>query len=233
VELTKRIENMAKREGITYFGVATLSGAHDFILEQGGPAVGGFPISISLGLTLPKAIVDELPRRSDRAVALNYRCHAYEVINQRLDIIASLLSIFIQGKGHKVFPIPASAIIDDERICGSFSHKLAAYLSGLGWIGKSCLLITPTDGPRVRWTTILTDAPLVSYNKSIKEQCGDCNECVDVCPVEAFTGKPFHENEPREARFNARKCNEYFKAMEKSGKSRICGMCLYVCPHGR
>lgn len=233
MDLTKIVEKMAKREGITYFGVASLSRARDFILGQGGPAVAKFPTSISLGIALPKAIVDELPRRSDRGVALSYRYHAYDVINQRLDIIASFISIFIQGKGYRVFPISSSATIDDGRLCGSFSHKLGAHLAGLGWIGKSCLLVTPKDGPRVRWATILTDAPLNPNHGSIKEQCGACSECVHICPVKAFTGKAFNETEPRAARYNAKVCHEYFKAMEKSGKPRVCGMCLYVCPYGK
>lgn len=233
MDLSKRIREMAVEEGITYFGVASLLEVHNLILKQGGPIVVEFPISISLGITLPNAIVDQLPSRSERAIAISYRHHAYDVINQRLDSIASLISIFIQGKGYKVLPVPASAIVDDEQLCGLFSHKLGAHLSGLGWIGKSCLLITPMDGPRVRWTTILTDAPLNPNDKTIKGRCGNCNECVYICPVKAFTGKSFNESEPREARYNARKCDEYFKALEKIGKPRVCGMCLYVCPYGR
>ena len=235
MDLTKRIEKMAEGEGITHFGVADLSIAHDFILEQGGPFLSEFPLSISIGITLPKAIVDQLPRRSDRAVALSYKHHVYDVINQRLDSTASLIAIFIQKKGHRTLPIPASSTIDDERLCGSFSHKLGAHLAGLGWIGKSCLLITPIDGPRVRWATILTDAPLKNTNnRTDKDQCGDCSECIDICPVKAFTGRSFDRSEPRKARYDAKKCYDYsLGAMESSGKPRICGMCLYVCPYGR
>ena len=219
---------MAQQQGTTHFGMASLLEAHNFILEQGGPVVAEFPNSISLGIALPNSIVDQLPRRTDRAVALSYKHHAYGIINQRLDFIASLISIFIQERGDEVLPIPASATVDDERICGSFSHKLGAHLAGLGWIGKNCLLITPKNGPRVRWATILTDAPLNTKNKSVEEQCNNCEEFIDICPVKAFTGKPFRENEPRDARFNAKRCDEYGKAMERSGKPRVCGMCLYV-----
>ena len=217
MDLTNKIEKMAKQQGVTYFGVANLSKMHDFILEQGGPIVTKFPISISLGITLPMAIVDQLPGRSDRAVAFSYKHHAYDIINQRLDSVASFLSLFIQEKGYKVLPIPASIIVDDERLCGSFSHKLGAHLAGLGWIGKSCLIITPKDGPRVRWATILTDLPLnFDNNKLLPEQCGKCTECVDICPVKAFTGRRFNESEPREMRYNVKKCNDYFNAMKKS-----------------
>ena len=234
MDLTGTIEAIAKQQGIAYFGVAGLSVARDFILEQGGPRVAEFPISISLGITLPKAIVDQLPARSERAVALNYRHHAYDVINQRLDSMASLISLLIQDKGYKALPIPASVTVDDERLYGSFSHKLGAHLAGLGWIGKSCLLITPKHGPRARWATVLTDAPLSRADVNPPaEQCGNCRECVDICPVRAFTGRPFSREEPREARYDVKKCNAYFKTMGDRGKQRVCGMCLYVCPYGR
>lgn len=110
---------------------------------------------------------------------MNYKLHAYDVINQRLDITSSIISSFIQNKGYRVLPIPAAERVDDESICASFSHKLGARLAGLGWIGKSCLLVTPEHGPRVRWTSILTDAPLKPTGSPLEEKCGECTECVD------------------------------------------------------
>ncbi len=232
MNLTKELNSLASENGITYFGIADLSYAHDSILDQGGPVIAGFPFSISLGITLPKAIVDQLPNRSQKSVAINYRHHAYDVINQRLDHIASLLSLFLQQRGDIALPIPASKIVDDNRLCATFSHKLAAHLSGLGWIGKSCLLVTPKDGPRVRWATILTEASLDPTGRPMNERCGECIDCVDICPVKAFTGQPFRENESRELRYDARKCDNYFSSMRSEGKIDVCGMCLYVCPYG-
>ena len=232
MNLTKELNGLACENGITYFGVADLSYAYDFILNQGGPVITGFPFSISLGITLPRALVDQLPNRSEKSVAINYRHHAYDVINQRLDHIASLLSLFLQQKGHMALPIPASKRVDDSRICAEFSHKLGAHLSGLGWIGKSCLLVTPEDGPRVRWSTILTKASMGPTGEPMDEKCGECTDCVDICPVKAFTGQPFRENEAREMRYDARKCDNYFRNMKSKGKIDVCGMCLYICPYG-
>lgn len=232
MNLTRELNSLACQNGITFFGIADLSCAHDFILDQGGPVVADFPFSISLGITLPKAIVDQLPNRSQRSVAVNYRHHAYDVVNQRLDHIASLLCLFLQKDEHTALPIPSSKIVDDNRMCAQFSHKLAAHLSGLGWIGKSCLLITSEDGPRVRWATILTKAPLSPTGEPINERCAECTDCVDICPVKAFTGRPFRENESREVRYDARKCDNYFSSMRSEGKIGVCGMCLYVCPYG-
>ncbi|MGF7186209.1 epoxyqueuosine reductase QueG [Desulfitispora alkaliphila] len=233
MDLNERIKELALQNGVTYFGVADLSKAKQAILSQGGLEIASFPYSISLGIPLTNHIVDQLPRRSERSVALNYSHHGTDVINQRLDIVASVVSGFIQQQGHTVLPIPASKRIDDERICAAFSHKMGASLSGLGWIGKSCLLITPDSGPRVRWASILTDAPIEPTGQLMEEQCGDCSACVDICPMKTFTGKPFHEEEPREVRYDAKKCDKYFEKMKAKGQIDVCGMCLYVCPYGR
>lgn len=116
-------------------------------------------------------------------MAVDYRHHCYDVINHRLDHIASRLSTDLQNDGYRVFPVPASKRVDADKLCGTFSHRMAAHLAGLGWIGKSCLLVTPEKGPRVRWATVLTDAPLAATGQGRREQCGDCMECVEVCPL--------------------------------------------------
>lgn len=179
------------------------------------------------------AIIDQLPQRADRAVSMSYRHHCYDIVNQRLDHVTSRLSGVLQRDGYSALPVPASQTVDVERLRAIFSNKMAAHLAGLGWIGKSCLLITPEVGPRARWATVLTDAPLTVTGEPMQERCGDCQECVDMCPPGAFTGHPFHAEEPREKRFAAHKCKQYFDQLEQSSGLKVCGLCLYVCPYGR
>ena len=109
---------------------------------------------------------------------------------------------------------------------------MAASLAGLGWIGKSCLLITDDRGPRVRWGTILTNAPLKT-GIPVKPKCGKCVKCVDGCPGGAFTGKDFTPSEPRDSRMIATKCFNYLKERENKIGTRTCGLCVYVCPWGQ
>lgn len=233
MDLTERLQELAIQKDINYFGVANISKIKESFFNHGNNKISNYTYSITLGISLINDIVDQLPKRNEKSVAINYQHHAYDVINQRLDIVASIFSNFIQKLGYSVLPIPASKIIDDEKLNASFSHKMGARLSGLGWIGKSCLLITPDDGPRVRWATILTDAPIKPTGKPMEQLCGNCSACVDICPTKAFTGKPFHPEDPREVRYDAKKCAKYFENMKTKGQIDVCGMCLFVCPYGR
>jgi epoxyqueuosine reductase len=234
MEMNQRLHEAAQTWGADFFGVADLSPARDAILAQGGPVLATYPWGISVGIVLMHAIVDQLPQRADRAVAIGYRQHSYDVINQRLDLLTSNLSSLLQREGHRALPVPAARRVDDERLCAAFSHKLTAHLAGLGWIGKSCLLVTPQVGPRVRWSTVLTDAPLAATGGPAEERCGACQKCVEICPAQAFTGQPFRAHEPRESRFDAGRCDRYFAGMKAvDPETAVCGLCLYVCPYGR
>jgi epoxyqueuosine reductase QueG len=232
MNLDKRVSALALSLGADYYGVADLSSARDFIRSQGGERVAHYPRAIAIGMVLQDSIVNLLPDK-DTTGAILYRHIAYDVVNLFLDQIALRVANSVQKEGYSVFSVPASKRTDDEHICGVFSQKLAAHLAGLGWIGKSCLLVTPDHGSRVRWVTILTDAPITPTGSAMESRCGTCTACVDICPEQAFTGRSFSEDEPREARFNAAVCDEYFKEMERSRGVAVCGLCLYICPYGR
>lgn len=233
MSLDKSLNDMALDLGCDFFGVADLTSVHQFVRDQGGEGVGSYPRAVVVGIRLQNAIVDQLPQRANFAVAVNYRHHGYAVINLRLDLAVSRLASLLQQQGYRTLPIPASERYDNDRICSVFSHKLAAHLAGLGWIGKSCLLVTPEAGPRVRWGSILTNAPLEPTGTPMDGNCGSCRECVDICPAGAFTGVPFREDEPRSVRYDARKCEEYHNSAANEIGLKVCGMCLYICPFGR
>jgi epoxyqueuosine reductase len=224
---------LADREGADFFGIADLAAAHEAILAQGGDYIARYPRAVSIGIRLMDSIIDTLPRQEERMFAVHFRHHAYDVINQRLDRIASRLASRLQKEGYDALPLPASKRVDDARICAAFSHKLAAHLAGLGWIGKNCLLVTPEVGPRARWVTVLTAAPFAATGRPLPDKCGKCVECVKICPVEAFTGRNFIETEARESRFDARKCEQYLNQRDREFWGAGCGLCMYACPRGR
>jgi epoxyqueuosine reductase len=230
--IDRRLQILATSLNADYYGVADLTPARDFIHAHGGERVSRFPRGIVIGMRLQDSLVELLPD-GDKVGAILYKHASYDVVNQALDQIALRVANYLQHAGYGAFPVPASKRTDDEQISGIFSQKLAAHLAGLGWIGKSCLLITPSHGPRVRWVTVLTDAPLLSTGSPLEPRCGKCTACIDICPAGAFTGRGFSPDEPREARFDAAACDRYFKEQEKKQGVAVCGLCLWVCPHGR
>jgi epoxyqueuosine reductase QueG len=232
MDLDTDLRTLALSLDADYFGVADLAPAHDAILAQGGERVARFPRAVTIGMRLQDSLVDLLPD-DDKAAAILYKHNSYDIVNLVLDQISLRVANVLQRAGFDAFPIPASKRTDDEHISGIFSQKLPAHLAGLGWIGKSCLLVTPEDGPRVRWVTILTDAPLEPTGSPMEPRCGECTACVEICPIHAFTGRTFSPDEPREARFDAAACDRYFKEVERSKGVAVCGLCLWACPHGR
>ncbi len=225
------LEQVAKRHGIDLFGVADLTVAQAFVCDQGGEYLKKFPKAVSIGIHLPDEVVDELYKHRDREVISRYK-NLYDSVNSRLDHAASMLASRIQESGYQAYPVPASQTVDPKRLVGVISHKLAANLAGLGWIGKSCLLVTVDYGPRVRFSTILTDAPLKT-GFPLNERCKDCGACLNTCPVKAFTGISFNTSETRESRFHAHLCESYMRKRQEELGESLCGLCVYVCPHGR
>jgi epoxyqueuosine reductase QueG len=229
-DLTLKLESLGKDMGTTHFGIADLAPVREHISEQGGEFLGRFHRAISHGFALADGIVNTLVHHKSIPALHTYRHYVYQTVNPRLDSISLTLAQALERAGFQAYVVPASQTVDRTRLIGVFSHKLAAHLAGLGWIGKSALLITPEYGPRVRWGTVLTDAPLEA-GTPMDDMCRDCNECVKECPAHAFTGQAFDQPRPRSEIFGAEACDRYLR--ERETFRRVCGMCVYVCPLGR
>ena len=225
--LMAELKRIGGEMGARFVGVADLREIESALPQATRPYLSAFPRAIAIGLPLLSAIVDQLTHHREPFVALTYR-HHYGVVNERLDQIALRMAGTLERAGHPAWPIPATQTLDEELNYGAFPHKLAAHLAGLGWIGKSCLLITPECGPRVRWVTVLTSAPLEATGSAQPERCGDCRLCVDSCPAGAFTGRPFAMGEPREARYDAAACRRYHRSMQRGDIRPLCGVCVSV-----
>lgn len=197
--LTLNLKQFSEAGGADLFGVADLVPAENFIRSQGPPWIERFPRAISIGMRLNDLIVDQHTPLEPRRNSL-YWYHVYSIVTPSLDFLAYNVSRRLNRLGYQAFPVPGSTPYNFENLSGILSHKLAAHLAGLGWIGKSCMLITPQFGPRVRFVSILTDAPL-DTGTPVDGLCGQCRVCMKACPVEAFTGREFSPEEERDARF--------------------------------
>jgi epoxyqueuosine reductase QueG len=232
MDLKTRLEKEARAAGAACFGIADLSPAKQGeITAYERKLIAQYPLAISIGVPLLDGIVDGIEVQDDSNALKNYWFHVYEVINPLINSIAIRISHILESQGYRALQVPASHTVDATNLCGLFSHKIAASLAGLGWIGKSCLLVTPDRGTRVRWGTVLTDAPLKPDKPFSGKGCGGCTLCVDNCPPGAFTGRTFSPSEPREARMDAAKCFRHLQ--KRKAGVEACGMCVNICPFGR
>lgn len=112
-------------------------------------------------------------------------------------------------------------------------QKTVATVAGLGWIGKSTLLVSPEHGPRLRLGTLLTNMPLPAATPSTQSRCGDCMACVKACPAGAIAGKNWSPGIPRSELLNAAACYDHLaRTKNASGRVQTCGLCLKACPIG-
>lgn len=231
MELDEEVVDLLTSSRVDYVGFADLRRYQGELVKAGGPIVAGYPTGVSIGISLPDSIVDHLPERDDVNVSCLYSRHAYEIVNDRLNIASSCLSSTLNDRGYRTLPLPAA----DHTVEGeaTVSHKMIAHIAGLGWIGKSCLLVTPDRGPRVRFASVLTEAPLESVDNPIEQRCGGCTQCADICPTGAIKGRNYILGEARDARLDFDRCRDYFGAMSGDRPYPVCGMCLYACPYGK
>ena len=187
-----------------------------------------YPRAVSIGVQLSDEIIDSISEGPTKEYAQHYRDK-----NSELDYLAEFLSERIREKGFVALPIPASKRYDLKKLAAIFPHKTAAILSSLGWIGRSALLVSHEHGPRVRFATVLTNAPLDTDEPQRTSECEDCTDCVQACPVGAITGKLWTFGMKRKELLDAKKCKEYLDIQKKRVGETICGICVSVCPYGK
>lgn len=114
---------------------------------------------------------------------------------------------------------------------GPLLEKPLAEAAGLGWQGKSTILIEPKRGTWSFLANIVTTLDLPS-GETAKDRCGSCTRCIDCCPTQAITA-PYQ--------LDARRCIAYL-TIEHAGAIPLeyrraigdrlygCDECLDVCP---
>lgn len=163
----------------------------------------------------------------------------YTRANAALNEIAQRTVRFLHEAGYGAEACPATIADSDpeyERtLRAAFQHKIAATRAGLGFIGKSGLLIAPDFGPRVRLVTVFTDLPFPTGQPILEGRCGGCRLCVEACPAGAIKGREWRAGMAREEILDAHACCREAKRLlkERAGADEaVCGICVAVCPRG-
>ncbi|HJR92846.1 MAG TPA: 4Fe-4S double cluster binding domain-containing protein [Acidimicrobiia bacterium] len=96
----------------------------------------------------------------------------YGPLREGLEAVAEVL----RGNGHR-----AEVLADDDRLV----DRAAAVRAGLGWWGKSTVVITPGLGPWFVIGTVVTDAEMAVDGPMVRT-CGTCSACLPACPTGAL-----------------------------------------------
>lgn len=76
----------------------------------------------------------------------------------------------------------ADVFVDDNRLV----DRAAATRAGLGWIGRSTMLLTPGHGPWMLLGSVATDLE-IARSPATRRTCGTCDDCIPACPTGAIT----------------------------------------------
>lgn len=128
---------------------------------------------------------------------------------------------YLESKGYRQLIIHTEDEFDPINRLGFISLKLLAKTAGLGWQGRSLLIVSPKYGPLHRLIAILTDLPLQT-NQIIRNECGKCQKCIDACPQDALTFVVFDDHpRSREDVLDIKTC------FGDNG----CMVCILSCPY--
>ena len=207
---TERIKDHALKLGADLVGVADASSLKGIDTYVPNLFV-SFPRAISIAVRVEKF--------GSKVEEINY---SFTKQIELLENIALRVSNFIHDKGFKTLIIHPEDRIDPAGERGLISNKAVAKAAGIGWLGKSLLLVTPKYGPRVRLVSIFTDMPLIP-DRPLACQCKDCQVCIDACPEKALKNVEFVDH--------PRRREEVLDLTKCKGESD-CKVCMLICPLG-
>lgn len=203
------------------------------------PGFSDYQFGISIGKRLDDTILENLAE----GPTLEYYEH-YQSVNSELTELTRRIHEDLADRGIRSLPVVPTIALSSpdyskylESLSYEISHKMVATRAGLGWIGKTDLLISRKFGPRIRLVTILLGSdPGARAIPVDRSRCGKCMICVEKCPAGAANGMLWNINIHRDRFFDAFRCREKCGELAKQKlhvEERICGLCVSVCPVGK
>jgi epoxyqueuosine reductase len=166
----------------------------------------------------------------ENQIADTYKISKYAYGQDYHFIIKDKLNELLHSIQSQIGEISGRAFVDSAPVL----DKAWAAKSGLGWVGKHTLLITPKSGSFNFVAELIIDIEL-EYDHAISDHCGTCTACIDACPTEAIVA-PYV--------VDGSKCISYFtielkEAIPAEMKGKMndwifgCDVCQDVCPWNR
>lgn len=147
----------------------------------------------------------------------------HHVVNKYLNKICEI----IEANGGK-----SKTFVDSNTL----PERYLAYISGVGFIGKNNLIITPKHGSYVFLGEIITDLEIYDEDKrhfdeiDLFRECGECSICYDKCPTKSINN----------VRKNCNICLSYitqkkdlndWEIKKLDGRMFGCDTCQLGCPY--
>jgi len=210
ITLTKNLKAFVCSLGVDLVGIADLSRLDG--MPIGVPfASGGFLKNFRYAVVLGAQLNKLGKNATGLQVSLFMEKAAIEVL------------AYLEERGNPGLIVHTEDEFDPVKRIGLVSLKVLAKGAGLGWQGRSLLIINPEYGPVHRWIAVLTNLSLHA-DETMPNLCGECSLCIDKCPKGALTLVPFRDHpEHLEDVLNIQAC------LGDAG----CKVCLVVCPWAR
>ncbi len=140
--------------------------------------------------------------------------------------ISIQLAAYIRNLGYE-----AVASMNDTALVIPYAIK-----AGLGEYGRNQMVLTPEFGPRVRFSKIFTNMPLMAdkpHQLGMAKYCEECTVCADACPPKALpfgapdAGPDSVSTQKGVKKWSAdcEKCFGYWAKLKTD-----CAICMRVCP---
>jgi len=148
-----------------------------------------------------------------------------------LSTVTREVAFCLERKGYKAIAFPPRLPL-----------KRLAQLAGFGAFGKNSLIINPNFGPWIRLGAVLTNAEMVADRPFEEDLCGDCENCIDACPVNALA--PYkvdsekclvgiHLLDQEIPNTNLRKILSHYEPTLTKNSHLMCMECQKACKFGK
>jgi epoxyqueuosine reductase len=248
MDLTHEVVDMAKGMGASLVGVAPVerfdgapTGHHPAELLPGAQTVLTFGMRILDRVMDWPSLLKGSPfyPEAKRAEALRlclYEKSGYQILNDHLNTIALRLALHLEELGHPslFFPTTNTGIPEEyAHIPAMFSQRHAAVRAGLGEFGLNNVVVTAKYGPRIRWNSVITAAPLTPSPLLDRKACDGlaCQVCVTQCPGDAL--RPLPEAAEQALWLDPPARTDWNVCRQTRLATDCMGRCLRVCPTGR
>jgi len=150
--------------------------------------------------------------------------HISTALQKRMANVQESVSSFFKDRGFECRPLAPNAPL-----------KIFAARSGIGFYGKSSMIINKEYGSWISLSGYATDA-LLEPDNPVEGNCRECALCIDSCPANALN-QPYSCSTQDCINFQLQSKNvipETMRTLLKNGLSYgACRICRDICPHNK